>query len=411
MKTTKLNYLLLSLTLSTSVFASHGDKGNGGDAIICGDNVRLLDHVEATEKKVNGCREFTINVPGENRAKKVETILNRLKSFDYFRYIKVKEYAEELLTGLKDLEDNNKTDNNIVIFTNNNLPDVDDSHELMIPNGCVKEQLVIQRERPTEFDHPARYTFKKVLWDRMDSLDQALTVTHEAIYRLAIEGFAVDSRYTRLLNEFLASTEVEKGIKGYANIMSYSKKLKGGITHTLPVLITQNDNKKNQTKQTIDLLIDTSTLEVTAEGFSFNLVKRGEAGQFSLKPYITSTRLDYDDSATDYPYIRYISKIGDKVLNTTVSGYVTKISFDLQGNFSTEVVRACNFDYDFPNGDELTCSGSKDRTNPVKFTALSNGTIKVVSENKGLKGKMDSKKFNKVQKITIGEKSKVTEVL
>lgn len=162
--------------------------GNGGDVVVCGDNIELLDIYEA---KLNNIK---------------------LRSFKNSEHIKM---LEELLKTL--FKDINPKKSDVYLEFYKNMPqelrmipnihlnDVDDAGVVAIPAGCSLEQIVIQL---AEDDIPSdgfRYTFNKDLWDKLDEYNKMALLLHELVYRDAIEnkrvgGMVVRSIIGQLLN-------------------------------------------------------------------------------------------------------------------------------------------------------------------------------------------------------------------
>ncbi len=192
------NFLVLS-TMLLSFSAVAGDKGgNGGDAIVCPDKVILLDYHEMNQ------RSMVLSLSGSSMDEKVADVIAKITQVDPDRAHLINFYANELLRDIRKYDQGQATTN--INFTDDVLSDVPDSMEVSIPRGCVKEQLVNQRE--PVFPQDRRYTIAKSFWDRMDVEQKTLTVLHESWYRtLLLEG-AQDSRVARYLNALFASNEV-----------------------------------------------------------------------------------------------------------------------------------------------------------------------------------------------------------
>lgn len=195
------NYLLvLGLLSVTSLFASN-EKGNGGDILICeNERAMLLDNFEAKEKN------WDIDLEGETLDEKVEEFLKRFTRVDPVRGELLKTYLNELLEDFKkiDLSKNQVLDN--VTTTEQELEDIDDSIHLAVPKGCQKRQLVIQQSKFSEISKfTTRYVFNRLLLDKLDLENIAMTVIHEALFRLHLEQEAIDSRLTRFFNAYISS--------------------------------------------------------------------------------------------------------------------------------------------------------------------------------------------------------------
>lgn len=188
--------LLTGLLLTTSLFASGDRGGNGGDAVVCPHSAMLLDTYEMSS------RGFTLSLPGESTVEKVSVAVERLLKVDPYLGTKLQTYSKEIIDGLNGL-------NKLVRITTDNLVDIPDSLELTLPRGCTLEQMVIQ-QKPIYSTDP-RYIISGRYFGLMDNTNKALTILHEAWYRISLDKEAKDSRFARFMNGVFASAE-------YANI-------------------------------------------------------------------------------------------------------------------------------------------------------------------------------------------------
>lgn len=217
--------LMLTVLLSTQLFAKSGGGGNGGDVLICLEKTILLDLYESQ------IRDWEIKMFEKSISEIVNVFYKRFFKLDSFRASKFKKYSDELL---RDLEAGDFRSNQVsgsVTFTTDELEDIDDSAHLSIPQGCYKKQLVIQQQKFNDLTkYQTRYIFNSILWSKLDDLNKAMTIIHEALYRLHIEERAFDSRFTRLLNGYILAHS-DLTVRDYLEFLSGSY-LGGIITET-----------------------------------------------------------------------------------------------------------------------------------------------------------------------------------
>lgn len=192
----KIFYFLLAVLAVQSVQA--GDKIlNGGNVIVCGNNVELLDYYEArlTGKKL----QFD---PGLTTYKdKLNHLFERWKEVAPKR---MKLYSEWL----------NEFESDAGIYPGIEIPEIQDTGTVAIPSGCKMIPAAFQRRDEDIFPGEKRYVINKDLWDLMDANQKAGLVLHELIYREAIKNVHETSLQTRYFNGFL-STEVTPDIEKY----------------------------------------------------------------------------------------------------------------------------------------------------------------------------------------------------
>lgn len=204
-KTMLLGLGIFSLLTGSASFAQER-VGNGGDAIVCGERVQLLDQYEASLPSRN--IDIT-NLLGNTVREKVEGVVNSVAKLDRYNAHFLAEYAAEMINDAEIYARTGRTEELVISFRDVQLTDIDDSKELYIPSGCAKRQLVIQqndriRNAPMAVEK-AKYIFQSVLWNQMDPNNKALTILHEAWYRIALQHGAVNSIATRLVNVLTAS--------------------------------------------------------------------------------------------------------------------------------------------------------------------------------------------------------------
>lgn len=171
----KIMMLLILSLVSGQVFAAGGDRvGNGGDVIICGKKVELLDIYEA---RLSG---YKLKTPeGANYNKMLENIIT--KKMAPIQPIRANRYLSNLRTLNSEMQ----------FLPGITLNDVDDAGVVAIPKGCTLEQVAIQLSDDVRPAGKKRYTVSLDLWNQMDDLNKVALILHEVIYREAIQSETV----------------------------------------------------------------------------------------------------------------------------------------------------------------------------------------------------------------------------
>lgn len=193
-------YFLLAILAVQTVQA--GDKIlNGGNVIVCGNSVELLDYYEArlTGKKL----QYDPNLNSYTEK------LNQL--FDRWKKVAPKRMA--LYAGWL-----NEFESESGIYLGIQIPDIPDTGSVVIPSECKMTPVAFQRRDEDIFPGEKRYMINKDLWDRMNEDQKAGLVLHELIYREAIKSAHPTSLPTRYFNSFLA-TEVNPENEKYFSVV------------------------------------------------------------------------------------------------------------------------------------------------------------------------------------------------
>jgi hypothetical protein len=216
MKDTKDNFMKKILVVSLmscalSLYAGRSTEvGNGGDAVVCEDGtVTLLDSYEAQKN------DLTIDIDkvavSQTLRAMVDVAVGRLSSRDKYMAIKLREYSYEMVDDFEKFEMFHGSDNrfrgNVLYIGRDSVGEISDSEHRTLPEGCELRQLVSQLKPERLRDN--RYEFSLSLWEKLSKRDQAMTILHEAIYRIMIEDGATKSRGTRYMNALFASKEFE----------------------------------------------------------------------------------------------------------------------------------------------------------------------------------------------------------
>ncbi len=162
--------LLLLIFISLSCTAVAGDRvGNGGDVIVCGDKVELLDLYEA---RVRGFKP--LKPTSQNHEDMLREVLDlRLARLQPQRASRYREYGQEFFRES-------------LILPGIELSDVADAGLAVIPRGCKLEQIVVQLADGDIIPGANRYTISQDLWDKLDEFNKMALMLHEVIYREAI---------------------------------------------------------------------------------------------------------------------------------------------------------------------------------------------------------------------------------
>ncbi len=176
-------FLLISQAIS-NLCAKEG--GNGGDVLICGNRVRMLDYAEADfygEKirlRLTTLEETVFNTIG--RLKQASPRLQKM----------LESNAKEILSDLKIyyamagaplIDINQKTSH--ILFTNQDLVDIPDSNHLAIPADCNPKPVQIAIFKKPENQYQKKLLINHLLLDRLDLENTVALVLHESIYQVA----------------------------------------------------------------------------------------------------------------------------------------------------------------------------------------------------------------------------------
>jgi hypothetical protein len=159
------SFLALTLLITTSlVHAGEGGTvtGNGGDVIVCGDKVQMLDVYEGMT-----LRNLHLDLDGPDFKSKVDFAIRRIMKVDPWRGRVLWQLNSEFLSEVK-------------FVRNVDLRDIEDSNQPFLPKGCKQEQIAIQNIKVTWAD--PTYIINEDLWDKLDENNKAVLVIHEIVF-------------------------------------------------------------------------------------------------------------------------------------------------------------------------------------------------------------------------------------
>jgi hypothetical protein len=186
----------LSGIVGVSSYTAHagGMESGGGAAVFCSasNTAKLFDFYEAAK-----LRNIQIDLGGPeiDYMAKIETVLNRISSFDPARAGRYSQRVKSFMSEAK-------------FLTGVSLPEVPDSNGLAFPSDCQLMQVAVQRK--PQFPNDPYYVINKDLWDKLDNDSKAGLVLHEVIYREMREHRQKDSVKARYFNSILASSTTSK---------------------------------------------------------------------------------------------------------------------------------------------------------------------------------------------------------
>jgi hypothetical protein len=159
--------ILLLMLVPWIAFAGEGGTvtGNGGDVVVCGDKVQMLDVYEAEQLRGN---KLDLGGPKLSRTQKIELAVRRIHKVDPSRARTLLNASGRFLKEVKFVADVS-------------LRDIDDSNDAFVPKGCKREQIAIQNIRVLD-DDPF-YIIDKNLWDKLDEDNKVVLILHEMIFR------------------------------------------------------------------------------------------------------------------------------------------------------------------------------------------------------------------------------------
>lgn len=204
---------LLSILLTQNAFTGPGEgmsggAGNGGDVIVCPGKVILLDSYEAHKKKL------VLNLNPENVTaptyrSMVNAAVKRLMKKDQFLAEVLYQYSMEMVNDLELLEAHPESRGKVLHLGHDIVSEINDSFHVTMPEGCEKRPRQLVSQRVPKFKLEFRYEINKTLWLQMDLQDRAMTVLHEAWYRIMLENGAQESRSARYMNGLVASEQFD----------------------------------------------------------------------------------------------------------------------------------------------------------------------------------------------------------
>lgn len=208
--------MLFLMGFSISVFSNEklmgGDRvGNGGDVVICGNKIELLDIYEA---RTSG---YGMKSPaGTNYQEMLKSLLqnnlhviNPKRTEKYLKFLETFEKESQFLAGIQ-------------------LSDVDDAGMVAIPQGCSLQQIAIQLSDDERPAGKKRYTVSLDLWNKLDEYNKMSLVLHEIIYREAIEHKSSNSMVVRATVGEVLKTKIDLDIylslvADFSNTIEYKK--------------------------------------------------------------------------------------------------------------------------------------------------------------------------------------------
>lgn len=190
---------LWAALLLFTITAHAGERGNGGDVIICRNNngsiksAELYDHFEG---RARDGRILDLGAPTLSVEEKVSLVLDRFARVDLKRATLYRGWFKTFFDETK-------------FISGIELQDVPDTGDGLIPAGCELKQLVVQMNDPLRPN--LHYTVSKDYWDLLDNDGKAGTILHEIILREFVSPVyrQQNSRVARFFNALLSSTEGE----------------------------------------------------------------------------------------------------------------------------------------------------------------------------------------------------------
>lgn len=253
-KMKKLGFVTLALTLTTNIaLARSGGVGNGGDAVVCPNSVTLLDSYES--KKLGLTLNLDIDgVETSTRRTMVSKAVKRLTLKDKYTAKKLYEYSMEMVSDFEQLDlfysDAESFKGKVLYIGPDVVGEINDSEHRTLPAGCEIRQLVSQIKPERLLEN--RYEFNKLLWDKLSKLDQAMTILHEAWYRIMLEDGAKDSKGARYMNALIASSEFESyNFADYIKELSTTEK-KSYVVENNSTLVFDKEFKVDLKKSQLD---------------------------------------------------------------------------------------------------------------------------------------------------------------
>ena len=171
-----------------------GDKGNGGDAVVCRDeageitSAELLDHFEWRQEK----RLQIASWRSKSLTAYIEKVSEQLSGcHPYLRDVGA--HSSEIAEAFERHTSSGVTEQGRVLFVDEALGDVKDSKhkELHLPEGCKLEQVAIRLDAPGN----RRYFVSAPILAAMSLREQSGLVLHEALYATYGKRTGIENSY------------------------------------------------------------------------------------------------------------------------------------------------------------------------------------------------------------------------
>ena len=166
--------------------------GNGGDVVVCRDvshaiqSVEMLDYYEARVQ-----RGITVRLPENGTPEQIALgALSTVQKFSKIRGDRYSQFVNGFMQQVQFVEA---------------LVDIPDSDNVILPQGCTIEQLIVNQD--PQFPEDKRFLINQTLWNAMTNAGRAGGMLHEAFYSEALENGAKDSRAARYFHSKMVSTQ------------------------------------------------------------------------------------------------------------------------------------------------------------------------------------------------------------
>jgi hypothetical protein len=188
-------FLMACLALAATAYA--GEKGNGGDVVVCHNpdgSVRSAELYDYVEARFRDGRTINLGDPGQTVEEMVETVLARIQRLDTTRALLYRGWLRDFFAEAK-------------FIAGVELTDIPDTGDAILPVGCALRQLVAQMNDP--FRPRQRYVISKDYWDLLDNSSKAGTILHEFFLREFATDFGHEnSRVARFFNGLFSDPAV-----------------------------------------------------------------------------------------------------------------------------------------------------------------------------------------------------------
>lgn len=277
--------VIFLIILSLNAFAGGGDGiGNGGDVVVCGNKVEMLDLYEA---RFNGA-VVDLGKKDQDHMVKVNHILNRKNEFQPTR---IKQYLEWAKSFKKEAR----------FVRDRELEDIDDAGVTILPRGCVLKQIAVQVSEPEILRGAPRYVVDQDLWERLDESNKAVLVLHEILYRDGIRHNQQNSMRVRRLNQaYLAQEFNEEEFLKFTMMVSKDFVELGGFLFVYPEKYTIERDQKAETILAMELKDWRYSGERRPYISSYNGIKRINNPKTKCDLIIRSEKVELNVSQRDW---------------------------------------------------------------------------------------------------------------
>jgi hypothetical protein len=191
MKFALMLFLATGFFVLPQAFAKEG-VGNGGNILVCTEpppvkvSYKVLDYHLAKKRGI----DIEVGEPGWDFSRRVKHVLDRLHKVDPTR---AEKYWAWFLEFFNEVEWDDKI---------SRIPDIG---VVGIPENCEPRTVIGQKDPKVMFRGDKRYTVGKTLWKVIDDSVKSGLITHELVYREALESGQITAEAVQYFTSMISS--------------------------------------------------------------------------------------------------------------------------------------------------------------------------------------------------------------